>query len=330
MKTLKIKTIFSLLLTFFISITAFLLLQPSLKVNAAESGADISGALQLYENELPKDLRNIKKGDDLSGKYIFFSSEWMPEGFKNININDGAINVEDTTFNFYISEHSIDITYDLIAGNFYLYKMPENITVTKISATSDASETSEITATDAIKVSDTFDGVLIHEIAETDLPADLKVIEEGDDLSGKYIFFSLDWFASDSSALLNLSPGDIALNSTGITLNCLINNYSSVNTMATFNIESGKIYYYQLPDIGLAGTTMPETAEVFKISDTFTGITEPEENTDDKTDIGDWFNDLGNTISDWLGENVGLTVSGSAVLVIGGIILFFIIFRKRR
>lgn len=348
MKTVKIKIIFSILLAFLISTAAFLLLQPAFRVSAATGDVEISGIIEIPENDLPDDLETLTQGKSAGGKYIFFSADNLGPGETAASINDGAIYLEkfEITFSF----NSEEVSYVLESGKHYMYKLPESFTVTTIKSISD-STTMPVPNCPSIQISDTFNGNIVHEISETDLPDDLRYLEKGEDLSGKYIFFSGEWIKA-ATYMMNISPKGMltfayAGASSQIGIMTYYDNASSNSSVLKVNLDSAVYYYMQLPDLGTVAESNTNL-NAFKVSDTFTpadleepetdpgvedpgsDIEKPDTDAEEPGTVGDWFNDLGNTISDWLGENVGLTVSGSAVLVIGGIILFFIIFRKRR
>ena len=346
MKTVKIKIIFSILLAFLISIAAFLLLQPAFRASAAVGDVEISGIIEIPENDLPDDLETLQQGKSAGGKYIFFSADNLGPGETAASINDGAIYLE--KFEITLSFNSEEVSYVLESGKHYMYKLPESFTVTTIKSISD-STTMPVPNCPSIQISDTFNGNIVHEISETDLPDDLRYLEKGEDLSGKYIFFSGDWIKA-ATYMMNISPkGMLTFAYSGASSLIGIMTYyddaSSNSSVFKVNLDSAVYYYMQLPDLGTVAESNTNL-NAFKVSDTFTpadiedpgtdvedpgsDIENPDTDAEEPGTVGDWFNDLGNTISDWLGENVGLTVSGSAVLVIGGIILFFIIFRKRR
>lgn len=58
---------------------------------------------------------------------------------------------------------------------------------------------------------------------------------------------------------------------------------------------------------------------------------EPDEPTDEnKVGVGEWFENLGNTVADWLGEHTGLSITGSSVLIVGALIIVILIVSKKR
>lgn len=314
-----------------------------------------SDMAEIPESDLPSDLREPITDEDLSGRTAFFS-----EIFKKVDTIYAYIKFEND-YKLYFEEGGTSMVTSGQIVSLVLKKGSNVVWEIVMSYTQTADHYTYLTVTlpedlgkitDAnlrqpsgddpgpyfIRISDTYDAATdtpsdveknqITEISQTDLPNDLRAVEKGEDLSGKYLFFSLDWFTGqDSSALLELNPGDIVLNSNGFELRYKTNPDNEDFITESFAVESGKIYYCRLPELGTAGQLNPATAEVFKVSDTFSGPADPD---DGKTSFGDWFNNLGETVSAWLNDNVGLAISGSGVLVIGGIILFFIIFRKRR
>ena len=52
--------------------------------------------------------------------------------------------------------------------------------------------------------------------------------------------------------------------------------------------------------------------------------------TENKFDLSEWLHNAGNDVSAWLGDNVGISVSGGTLLIVGGVILFFALRRRRR
>lgn len=46
--------------------------------------------------------------------------------------------------------------------------------------------------------------------------------------------------------------------------------------------------------------------------------------------VKDWFNAASDDVQDWVGQNLGFAVSGSAVLIIGGIIILYILFKRKK
>lgn len=175
------------------------------------------------------------------------------------------------------------------------------------------------------------------EISEDQLPSDIRTLNAGEDISGKALFIFSDDFSEYVDSSISFMVGSIEY--------MIMNNYFGVNGPGiSYNVnslKSGTWYYYIVSPDSPAVVYDLFDSDLISISDTFpetdpgvedpgSDIENPDTDAEEPGTVGDWFNDLGNTISDWLGENIGLTVSGSAVLVIGGIILFFIIFRKRR
>ncbi len=47
-------------------------------------------------------------------------------------------------------------------------------------------------------------------------------------------------------------------------------------------------------------------------------------------DLGDWLKNAGNDVSAWLGDNVGISITGGTVLIIGAVIIFLVFRRRRR
>ena len=162
----------------------------------------------------------------------------------------------------------------------------------------------------------------VIEVQESNLPGDLRNLESAEDISGKYIFFSQKWINAETDTVDFYTMSDTKYSLTYTTFSC--------DNVKVCDIEAEKYYALKMPQgteiSNMDVILVPDVStSMIKVSDTFT-VSE----SDTDNNIGDWFNDLGNTISDWFNENVGLAVSGSAVLVIGGILLLFILFRKRR
>lgn len=47
-------------------------------------------------------------------------------------------------------------------------------------------------------------------------------------------------------------------------------------------------------------------------------------------DVQDWFNNAGDDVAEWLGDNTGIAITGGGVLTIGAIIIIVLALRKRR
>lgn len=47
-------------------------------------------------------------------------------------------------------------------------------------------------------------------------------------------------------------------------------------------------------------------------------------------DLGEWFYNAGEDVSTWISENVGIATTGSTVLIVAAVIVFVLIFKKRR
>lgn len=70
------------------------------------------------------------------------------------------------------------------------------------------------------------------------------------------------------------------------------------------------------------GTSEPGTSENPGTSDSG--------KTDGKSDVGEWIKDKADGLSDWLGENTGLKISGGFIIVLGIGIILITVFRRRR
>lgn len=56
-----------------------------------------------------------------------------------------------------------------------------------------------------------------------------------------------------------------------------------------------------------------------------------EEPAQNNSDVGEWFNNLGNDVATWLQDNTGIATTGSVVLIVGAVIIgYLLFFRKRR
>ncbi|MBR0190296.1 MAG: hypothetical protein IJQ23_07950 [Clostridia bacterium] len=52
--------------------------------------------------------------------------------------------------------------------------------------------------------------------------------------------------------------------------------------------------------------------------------------TENKFDLSEWLHNAGENVSVWLGENVGISVTGGTVLIVGAVIIFLTFRRRRR
>lgn len=215
-----------------------------------------------------------------------------------------------------------------------------------------------VSAFSTAKATDETSNDKIYEIAADKLPGDLRSFDQGSTYAeNTYIFFSPDWLDSNYSHIgfegtSNGGSSSITIYKDNININLMLDVSTVTTVNFTFNMEAGKVYYYKLPvalEVSRIIATFAEPpadsapfeelimTNAIQIDDTGTfdpTVTEqPGEdvtgNEDKKTDIGDFFANLGDSISSWIGDNVGLSVSGGAVLVIGGIILLFILFKKK-
>ena len=192
------------------------------------------------------------------------------------------------------------------------------------------------------------------EIDESELP-NLRSVQVGEDLSGKTVYMNckfLHCLDTENSTFtfenyyVDFSDQNIGSDTESAGLVFLQKNVGPMKNI--FSYMKTDVETVHAVDSHYYSVTMPDDLGIITEIDlkytvpvdypanegTIIKVEDPNNVTDgDQTEnpsIGDWFNNLGNTISDWLNENVGIAVSGSAVLIIGGIILFFIIFRKRR
>lgn len=156
-KTAKRTLILTLALLLMLSLAA--LFTGFLKASAAEAPYTLK---ELNETELPDDLRPVKVGDDLSGKHIYFSTEWWDSGFTMNGMNKYTITAGDLSIDI-LGERSYTINTTTGGSEFFssdryysLYMEEEGASwqVTNITFTSYDAISSELQETDHIQVSE--------------------------------------------------------------------------------------------------------------------------------------------------------------------------------
>ena len=167
----------------------------------------------------------------------------------------------------------------------------------------------------------------LHEIDESNLPDDLRPLAKNDgDLAGKYIFFSTDDIGEGLYIIIGTEDYQISptqFKAFGVSLNY------------TTPIEAGKTYYYRLPDISGTATQITENSSQVdstikvRVSDSFNGVINEPEDPDDGGNIGEWLDNAGTAVSDWLKSNTGIAVSSTGVILIALVIIVLFIGKRK-
>ena len=171
----------------------------------------------------------------------------------------------------------------------------------------------------------------LKELNETELPDDLRPVKVGDDLTGKHIYFSTEWWDSDfmanGSNTYYIKAGNLSIVFFAEGSYLLRNSTSAGIENEFFTPDR----YYSL--------YMEEEGASWQVTNitfaTYDGITSEKQETDNiqvsESEINPHESEgtILDKASEWLQTNTGIAISSGGIVVIGVIILL-LIFTKRK
>ena len=196
---------------------------------------------------------------------------------------------------------------------------------------------------------ETIGTIAVSETAEEDLPDDLRPLKVGDDLTGKHLYIHREWhtapYPDNSINLLHFDFGNVSFYlEESLTLNGGSILLGEIKVSGSTLSGTGNKYYSAffdsftvnmlLEDIYLDNYTGGEDPEITHYTETDwvrVSAAEMGDTSDDGSggNIGEWLDNAGTAVSDWLKSNTGIAVSSTGVILIALVIIVLFIGRRK-